>query len=325
MSHLRRRAADRIVRATLLLAVAACSHPGSGETRMPANPSNPSNPSTSAQAPQHGTLAINGIRYYYETRGSGEPLLLLHGGLGTGEMFEPQLPILADGRRVILVDLQGHGRTSLGDRVFRLEDQGDDMAELIKQLGFSQVDVLGYSLGAAVAFRLAVQHPAAVRRLVLVSMCFSTEGFYPEMLPLQAQVGSAMAPMMKDTPMYQAYVKVAPNPEDFPRLLDRLGEYMRKSYNWADDVKKLQAPTMLVYGDSDMFRPEHIVQFYQLLGGGLKDAGWMREHQAKNRLAILPDRTHYDMLMSPALGTTVRPFLDGKPPGKSWAEHVSGK
>lgn len=292
---------------------------------MPTQPSTPPDASTAAQPLQHGTLAINGIRYYYEIRGSGEPLLLLHGGLGTTAMFDPQLPILADGRRVILVDLQGHGRTSLGDRVFRLEDQGDDMAELIKQLGFSQVDVLGYSLGAAVAFRLAVQHPAAVRRLVLVSMCFSTEGFYPEMLPLQAQVGSAMAPMMKDTPMYQSYVKVAPNPEDFPRLLDRLGEYMRKSYNWADDVKKLQAPTMLVYGDSDMFRPEHIVQFYQLLGGGLKDAGWMREHQARNRLAILPDRTHYDMLMSPALGTTVRPFLDGTPPGKSWAEHVSGK
>ncbi|HSR97928.1 MAG TPA: alpha/beta hydrolase [Kofleriaceae bacterium] len=292
---------------------------------MPTTPSNPSNPATSAQPPQQGTLAINGIRYHYEMRGHGEPLLLLHGGLGTSEMFDAQLPILADGRRVILVDLQGHGRTSLGDRPFNLLDQGDDMAELIKQLGFSQVDVMGYSLGAGVAFRLAVQHPAAVRRLVLVSLCFSTEGFYPELLPLQAQVGSAMAPMMKDTPMYKAYVKVAPNPEEFPRLLDRLGEYMRKSYNWADDVKKVQAPTMLVYGDSDMFRPEHIVQFYQLLGGGLKDAGWMREHQSKNRLAILPDLTHYDMLMSPALATTVRPFLDGKAHVKSWAEQVSNK
>jgi pimeloyl-ACP methyl ester carboxylesterase len=291
----------------------------------PPPPSSPSNASTAAQSPEQGTLDINGIRYHYQTRGTGEPLLLLHGGLGTSEMFDPQLPILGNGRRLILVDLQGHGRTSLGDRDFNLFDQGDDMAELIKRLGFSQVDVMGYSLGAAVAFRLAVQHPAAVRRLVLVSMCFSTEGFFPELLPLQAQVGSAMAPMMKDTPMYQSYVKVAPNPEDFPRLLDRLGAYMRKQYNWIDDVKKLQAQTMLVYGDSDMFRPEHIVQFYQLLGGGLKDAGWMREHQGKNRLAILPDLTHYDMLMSPVLATTVRPFLNGKPHVKSWAEHVSGK
>jgi pimeloyl-ACP methyl ester carboxylesterase len=315
--------ADRLARVALLLAVTACTHPASGETRMPTSTSTPSNAST--HSPQQGHLTINGIRYYYEIRGSGEPLLLLHGGLGTSEMFDAQLPILGDGRRVILVDLQGHGRTSLGDRTFSLLDQGDDMAELVKQLGFSQLDVLGYSLGAGVAFRLAVQHPETVRRLVLVSLCFSTEGFYPEMLPLQQQVGSAMAPMMKDTPMYKAYVKVAPNPDDFPRLLDRLGEYMRKSYNWADDVAKVQAPTMLVFGDSDMFRPEHIVQFYKLLGGGLKDAGWMREHQSKNRLAILPDLTHYDMLMSPALATTVRPFLDGKSHVKSWAEHVSNK
>ena len=117
-SHLVRRAADRIFRAALLLAITACSHAAPGENRMPTQPSNPSSPSASAQAPQHGTLAINGIRYYYEMRGTGEPLLLLHGGLGTSEMFEAQLPILADGRRVILVDLQGHGRTSLGDRTF---------------------------------------------------------------------------------------------------------------------------------------------------------------------------------------------------------------
>ena len=110
-----------------------------------------------------------------------------------------------------------------------------------------------------------------------------------------------MAEMMKDTPMYKSYVAVAPNPEDFPKLLDRMGELMRTPYDWADDVKKLKMPVMLVYGDSDMFRPEHIVEFYQLLGGGLKDAGWMREHMSKNRLAILPDLTHYEMFAAPAL------------------------
>ena len=116
---------------------------------------------------------------------------------------------------------------------------------------------------------------------------------------MQAQVGAGMAEFMKDTPMYMSYVAVAPHPEDFPKLLDRMGELMRTPYDWADDVKTLKMPVMLVYGDSDMFRPEHIVEFYHLLGGGLKDAGWMREHMAQNRLAILPDLTHYEIFASP--------------------------
>jgi pimeloyl-ACP methyl ester carboxylesterase len=121
-----------------------------------------------------------------------------------------------------------------------------------------------------------------------------------------------MADTMKETPMYKSYAAIAPNPAEFPKLLDRMGELMREPYNWADDVKKLKMPVMLVYGDSDMFRPEHVVEFYQLLGGGLKDAGWMREHMSQNRLAILPDVTHYEMSTSPQLVQTALPFLDGK-------------
>src|SRR5438552_3703903 len=122
-----------------------------------------------------------------------------------------------------------------------------------------------------------------------------------EPLPMQAQVGAAMADAMKNTPMYQSYAAIAPKPEDFPKLLDRMGAMMRKPYDWSADVKKLTMPTMLIYGDSDMYRPEHIVKFYKLFGGGLKDAGWMREHMAKNRLAILPDLTHYDIGLAPQL------------------------
>jgi pimeloyl-ACP methyl ester carboxylesterase len=276
-----------------------------------------------APAPKKtGHVEVNGVNYYYEVHGEGEPLLLLHGGLGSIDMFGPVLPILAEKRQVIGVDLHGHGRTTLGDRPISLIDIGDDMAAILKHLGYAQVDVLGYSLGAGVAFRLAVQHPDAVRRLVLASGGFAQEGFYPEMLPMQAQVGAGMAEMMKDTPMYKSYVAVAPNPSDFPKLLDRMGALMRTPYNWAEDVKTLRMPVMLVYGDSDMFRPEHIVQFYQLLGGGLKDAGWMREHMSKNRLAILPDLTHYEMFASPLLAYTVLPFLNGKIGATSWAELV---
>ena len=275
---------------------------------------------TSQSSPKSGRVEANGIQYYYEIHGSGEPLLMLHGGLGSIEMFEPGLPILAESRQVIGVDLHGHGRTPLRDRKIDLPDMCDDMAVLLEKLGFGQVDVLGYSLGGGVAFRLAVQHPSRVRRLVIVSAGYAQDGFYPEMLPMQAAVGAAMAESMKETPMYQSYAAIAPNPGEFPKLLDRMGEWMRKPYDWENDVKKLTMPVMLVYGDSDMFRPEHIVKFYQLLGGGLRDAGWMRENMSPNRLAILPDLTHYEMSLAPELPQTVLPFLNGESRAKSSAE-----
>jgi pimeloyl-ACP methyl ester carboxylesterase len=269
-----------------------------------------------------GYVPANGVRYYYEIHGEGEPLLLLHGGLGSIDMFTPVLPTLTEGRQVIAVDLHGHGRTALGDRPISLVDMGDDMETLLAELGFEQVDVLGYSMGGGVAFRLAVQHPERVRRLALVSAGFARDGFYPEMLPMQSAVGSAMAEQMKETPMYQSYAAVAPHPEDFSRLLDRMGEHMRNPFDWSADVQRLTMPVMIVFGDSDMYRPEHVVRFYQLLGGGQKDAGWMREHQSRNRLAILPDVTHYDIFLSPALPRTVLPFLNGRSGARSWAEQV---
>jgi pimeloyl-ACP methyl ester carboxylesterase len=286
-------------------------------------------PSTASDAAKSAALAkrtghapIHGVNYYYEIRGEGEPLLLLHGGLGSIDMFAPMFPQLAT-RQVIAVDMHGHGRTPLGDRKFSLIDQGDDMAALLDHLGYTSVDVAGYSLGAGVAFRLAVQHPAKVRRLALVSAGFSQDGFYPELLPQQAQVGASMADKMKDTPMYKSYVAVAPNPAEFPKLLDAVGECLRTPFNWADDVKKLKLPVILVFGDSDMFRLEHVVEFYKLLGGGRQDAGWMREHMAQNRLAILPDVTHYEMFMSPLLAPTLLTFFDNKSPAPSWSQLVA--
>ncbi len=269
-----------------------------------------------------GHIEANGVNYYYEIRGEGAPLLLLHGGLGTMDMFQPLMPIFARGHEVITVDLQGHGRSTLGDRPISLLDMGDDMAVVAKQLGYDKVDVLGYSLGGGVALRLAVQHPDTVKRLVLVSTPFAQSGFYPEMLPQQAMVGAAMMPMMKDTPMYQAYVAVAPHPEDFPKLLDAMGAYMRQSYDWSDDVKTLKMPVELIYGDSDMITLDHAVKFYHLLGGGLADAGWQREHMAENRLAILPDVTHYEMFGVPAMAQSAIRFFDGASGQLTWSEQV---
>jgi len=264
-----------------------------------------------------GHILVNGVNYYYAVYGTGEPLLLLHGGMFHTEMFGSNLTKLARSRQVIGVDLQGHGRTPLGDREISLVDMGNDMAGVLKTLGHAKVDVLGYSMGGGVAFQLAVQHPELVRRLVLVSTPYAQDGFYPEMLPQQAAMSAAMAEQMKETPIYKSYVAIAPHPEEFPKLLDAMGTYMRKPYDWSADVKKLTMPVMLIYGDSDMFRPEHEVKFYQLLGGGLRDAGWQREHMSRNRLTILPNLTHYEMGIASQLVDTALPFLDGEGRAKS--------
>jgi len=305
----------RTTLSTLVLATALTV--AAPTNRIQAQGTTVSNPTKS------GRVQANGIDYYYEIHGSGEPLLLLHGGLGSTDMFRSSLlPALAKTRQVIAVDLQGHGRTTLGDRPIDLVDIGNDLAVVLDKLGFKQVDVAGYSFGGGAGLRLAIQHPTLVRRLAVISAPFAQNGFFPEMLPQQAAVGSAMAEQMKETPMYKSYVAVAPNPNDFPRLLDRMGELMRRPADWSEDVKKLSMPVMLVFGDADMIRPEHIVQFYQLLGGGLRDAGWQREHMSRARLAILPDVTHYDMFLSPALAPTILPFLDGKGGSQTWAEQV---
>src|SRR6185295_4233040 len=127
-------------------------------------------PAVQAATPKPGKsghAAVNGVNYYYAVYGRGEPLLLLHGGLGQIEMFGPNLTKLAQSRQVIGVDLQGHGRTALGNREISLVDMGNDMAGVLKKLGYDKVDVLGYSMGAGVAFQFAAQHPVMVRRLVL--------------------------------------------------------------------------------------------------------------------------------------------------------------
>jgi pimeloyl-ACP methyl ester carboxylesterase len=145
------------------------------------------------------------------------------------------------------------------------------------------------------------------------------------MVVQQKQVGAAMAPMMRETPMFKTYKAVAPKVDDFPRLLDGMGDFMRQKYDWSADVAKLKMPVMLVFGDADMIRPEHEVKFYQLLGGGLKDAGWNRENMPKNRLAIVPDMTHYEAFASTRATETVLPFLNGQSGVKSGAAPIKGQ
>jgi pimeloyl-ACP methyl ester carboxylesterase len=256
-----------------------------------------------------GYAASNGVDYYYEIHGRGDPLLLLHGGLGSIEMVGAAMATLAETRQVIAVDLHGHGRTALGDRAINASAIGDDMAAILDKLGVRQADAVGYSFGGSVAFRLAAQHPHTVRNLVLVSAAATADAFYLDLRPAQMALGAGLAEMMKPSPMYQTYARIAPHPEQFPKLLDQMGAMMRSPWDWRADVAKITARTLLVFGDNDSYRLDSIVELYKLFGGGQRDAGWTREHVASNKLAILPDVTHYDIFTSPLLVPMIERFL----------------
>ena len=254
---------------------------------------------------------VNGINLYYETHGTGRPLILLHGGLGSGEMFGPVLPKLAERHQVTAVDLQGHGRTADIDRPIDARLMAGDIAALIDHLGLDMPDVVGYSLGGGVAFQTAFQHPAKIRRLVAVSANIRRDAIPAEMLGQQGQVSAAAAELMKDTPMYQNYQRVAPRPEDFPRLLDKIGQAMSKDFDFTEEVRALQVPTLIVCADADMAPPSHYVEVFKLLDGGLRDGGWMGEGRPKggHALAVLPGLTHYNICMSPLLADVTLAFL----------------
>ena len=253
---------------------------------------------------------VNGLSLYYEEHGSGEPLILLHGGIGASEMFAAILDDLAGARRVIAVDLQGHGHTADVDRPLRAELMADDIAALIEHLGLAQADVLGYSMGGLVALRLAIQHPERVRRLVLVSITFRRDGSFPEVLAAMDAMGPKVADLIKQAPVYEHYARVAPRPEDWTAHVAKTAEAIKVDYDWTADVTALSPPTMLVYADADSVRPEHMIEFFQLLGGGRRDAGVDGSGRPTARLAILPGTTHYDIVASPALAPAVLPFLD---------------
>ena len=256
---------------------------------------------------------VNGVSLYYEEHGSGQPLILLHGGLGSGDMYAAIMPQLAKGRRLITADLQAHGHTADVDRPLRYETMGDDVAGLIEHLGLAQADVMGYSFGAATALRLAIQHPSLVRRLVLTSIPCRRDGWFPESVAGMDQMGSQQAGVLMQSPVYDLYAQVAPRVEDFAVLLDKTGELLRRDYDWSAEVPAITAPVMLVYGDADAVRPAHMVEFYGLLGGGLRDANWDGSDPNARpvaRLAVLPGRTHYDIFASADLPAAVIPFLD---------------
>jgi pimeloyl-ACP methyl ester carboxylesterase len=257
---------------------------------------------------------LNGLNLYYEIHGSGRPMILLHGGLGSGEMFGPILPVLAANHQVIAPDLQGHGRTADIDRPNDVRLMADDVAALIDHLGLEKPDVVGYSLGGGVAFFTAVKYPDKVGKLVMASANVRRDAIPAEMLAQQGQVSAAAVEYMKDTPMYELYQRVAPRPEDFGRLLDKIGESMAQDFDVSNEVRGLQVPTLIVAADADMAPPSHYVEVFKLLDGGLRDGGWMGEGRPKggHALAILPGLTHYNLAASPLFAAVTLDFINAR-------------
>jgi pimeloyl-ACP methyl ester carboxylesterase len=254
---------------------------------------------------------VNGVELGYRVFGKGKPLVLLHGGFGSMDMFGSNVEELAKHRQVIGVDLQSHGRSPAARRPMRWESMADDIAALIRELGHERAAVMGFSLGGGVALRTGIQHPDAVERLVLVSTVYTNLGWHPEMTAGMRSMGPEMAEPMKQSPMYQDYVRVAPNADDWPILVEQLTTLLKVDYEWSAEIPGLSMPVMLVIGDADGLPPSHAVAFFELLGGGKRDAGWDRSGMTPHRLAVLPGATHYDINLLPALAAAVIPFLEG--------------
>lgn len=257
-----------------------------------------------------GYAPVNGLQMYWDSRGEGgTPLVVTHGGFGLTTMFGDLLDRLAADRQVIAVELQGHGHTKDIDRPFRYETFGDDLAALVEHLGLGQVDLLGYSLGGGASLRATIQHPEVVRRLAVISFAARHDGDFPEVRRAMTYVNRSGFDQMSQSPMYAAWAAVAPDVEAFPTLMDKTGALITGEYDWSAQIRGITAPTLLVFGDADSISPAHAAEFFALLGGGLKDAGWDQADLGRSRLAILPGATHYDIVTSPRMGDVVAEFL----------------
>ena len=241
---------------------------------------------------QSGYAPVNDLQMYYEIHGSGGvPVVLLHGAYMNTGLMEFLLSGLANTRQVIAVDLQGHGRTADVDRPITYEQMAEDVAGLMEHLGVSHADIVGYSMGGSTALLFAMRHPERVRKVVAASGQYRLDGLYPEVI---AGIAEFTIEMMLATPWYEEYAAVAPNPEDFPTLFEKLKRLDAEEFAWDEaEIEAIAAPTLLIYGDADVIRPEHMVELFRLLGGGVPgDLTGL----PKARLAILPSTTHVGVM-----------------------------
>ncbi len=231
---------------------------------------------------------VNGLNMYYEIHGTGEPLVVLHGAYMTIDAMGALVPSLAETRRVIAVELQGHGRTADIDRPISYEQMADDVAALLRHLETGAADVFGYSMGGGVALQLAIRHPEVVRKLVVASASYTSDGAHPELLEM---IPSLTPEAFAGSPIEEEYLRLAPNPEDFPTLVAKLKRLDMEPFAWPpEEIGGISAPTLIIVGDSDAIILEHAVEMFRLLGGGVMgDLAGLPE----SRLAVLPGTTHF--------------------------------
>ena len=271
-------------------------------------------PGASEAPVETGYAPVNGLQMYYEIHGSGGvPLVILHGAFGTVDMSGPLVPPLAEKRQVITVEMQGHGRTADIDRPLTFEQLADDVAALVQYLGIAEVDVFGYSMGGFTAQQVAIRHPELVRKLVVASASFNRDGVYPE---VWAGIEALSPELFAGTPPQLDYARLAPNPEDWLTLIEKVKELEREFVGWpAEDVAAIESPTLLIIGDADIVRLDHAAEMIHLLGGGVPgDFGSLPNDQ----LAVLPGTNHVDVMQrTDWLLPMIAQFLDAPLPGES--------
>ena len=239
-----------------------------------------------------GYAPANGLQMYYQVHGEGDPLVLIHGAYASASMWGPILEQLSQHHRVIVLDMQAHGHTADIDRPLRYETMADDVAALMDYLGIESADIFGYSMGAGVGLQFALRHPEKVRRQILASGSFRHDGMYPEVL---AGISQITPEVFAGSPMEALYMAEAPNPDDWPVLIEKLKDLDAQEFSWPEDkIRAIQSPTFLIFGDGDIVTPEHAVEMFRLFGGGVPaDLTGL----PKSRLAILPATTHVGVAM----------------------------
>lgn len=255
-----------------------------------------------------GFIAVNGVKLWHEIYGQGEPLVLLHGGLRTIPDLMTWIGPLSKSRQVIGLELQGHGRSPDTDRAMTLEQMGDDVAAVIKALGLKQADVAGHSFGAYSALRAAIQHPDVVRKLIVISSVHAWKGWYPETRQGMSAVSGAMADSMKNMAAGK-FAAQWPEPDRFPKFLDKFGKMMGQDFDWSKDVAKLPMPVLLMFPDHDSITQQYIADFFKLLGGGISEPGWQNTKFTRARLAVVPGYSHYDFDTATEVPPIIEKFL----------------
>ena len=259
-----------------------------------------------------GYAPVNGLNMYFEIHGEGQPLVLLHGAFSAiGTSFQHVLPGLARTRQVIGLEMQAHGRTADIDRPLSPEQMADDTVAALEHLGINKADFFGYSMGSDVALHVVIRHPAVVRKLVLASVTYTLSGVHPGLMDGLAE----MKPdMMFGSPWHEEYVRIAPRPEDFPVLFEKKTQMDRELKDFsAEEIRAITAPTLLIIGDSDLVRPEHAVEMFRLLGGGV--FGDTPAGMPASQLAVLPGTSHVTLVdRADLLLAIVPPFLDAPLP-----------